>query len=133
MHCFYLLLTVKDDAVFLCHGHGLKINWQLCWWYLQYICHSNDDPTGEYEVTLCVIHFRRKELTAICASKHAHYMFCIVIQMWVGGFLDIFFTKVGNWSWIIFGLQDIGWLKFNCFNLHLMLHSIDIHWKRNGK
>ena len=90
--------------LFLCHGQGFKVNWELCWWYV--IQMTIWQATTNF--ILCVIHFRKKLLTAIFAFKHAHYTFCIVIQMRIGGFLDIFLIKVGNWNWIIFGLQQLG-------------------------
>ena len=49
---------------------------------------------------------------------------------WITG---LFFIEVGNWNWIIFDLQHIGWLNFNCFHWHLMWRCTDIHRKRNGK
>ena len=133
MQCIvFIYLSMWKMMLFLCHGQGFKINWQLCWWYLQCVIQMTI-WLGSTKFILCVSHFEKKLLTAICASKHAHYTFCIVIQMRIGGSLDIFFIKVGNWIWIIFGLQHIGWLKFNCFHLHLIWHGTNIHWKQNGK
>ena len=131
--CFSLLINIKDYAVYVSWPRFKNQLATLLMIFAIYMSFKSRSERRVREVTLCVIHFRKKVLTAICASKHAHYTFCIAIQMRVEGFLDIFFIKVGNWNWITFGLQHIGWLKFNCFNLHLMRHSIDIQWKRNDK
>ena len=105
MQCIvFIYLSMWKMMLFLCHGQGFKINWQLCWWYLQCVIQMTIWQAST-KFILCVIHFRKKVAQSnmcfrTCTSDVLH---CHTDEdRWI---LNIFFIKFGNWNWIIFGLQ----------------------------